>query len=327
MPVIGSNAAQETEYVGSYGLGNIFLGSNLIQGGATPYSPFIRAEGGIITTSGNYMIHTFTTLGSATFNVLQSGSGANNIIEYLVVGGGAQGGLADGANSFSWGSGGGGAGGFLTGSVTPQLGNLSITIGRGGFYTIDPPFSTQTYYSSSLSQITASWASVIAYGGGMGGGYDIQTAGFDGASGGGGYNAAAGAGFAGGSAIYGAQGNNGGTANGGGTSIGSGGGGGGASQVGGTSFTSPTFTTAGAGGSGSLSSISGTPTYYAGGGGGGSMLNGASGGPGGGGGGGNSVTFDGTNATGYGSGGGGARRFGRSGFGSNGIVILRYPFQ
>ena len=57
-------------------------------GGGSPFSPFIIATGGTITTSGNYKIHTF--LSSDTFTV--TGMPVAGTVEYLVVAGGGGGG-------------------------------------------------------------------------------------------------------------------------------------------------------------------------------------------------------------------------------------------
>jgi len=69
--------------------------------------PYIEATGGTITCTGDYKIHTFT--GDGTFCVTSAGSAApcsgtgSNLIDYLVVAGGAGGG-------FKFGGGGGGGG-------------------------------------------------------------------------------------------------------------------------------------------------------------------------------------------------------------------------
>ena len=110
--------------------------------------PFITATGGTITTCGDYKIHTFTGPGTFCVSTI-SGTAANNVVDYLVVAGGAAGG---GTAPFGGTSGaGGGAGGvrfFANPTNNPQCGPASprnapagitvtatafpITVGAGG---------------------------------------------------------------------------------------------------------------------------------------------------------------------------------------------------
>ncbi len=266
----------------------------------------INATGGTvtdITDDGiNYRVHTFTTVGSSSFDVL-SGQGE---VEYLVVAGG--GGVHSGAGG-QGGSGGGGAGGVLTGFETITTGTYNVTVGNGGS-------------NSSSSSVgvggDSSVFSITAFGGGKG----VQSPGegtLDGGSGAGGgifanetsqTNSDAvppGSGVAG-------QGNDGGvgsTANGGTT-----GGGGGAGQPGDTNGD-------GRGGDGISSSITGSQKFYGGGGGGNTINNGGSGEISGGLGGGGSSRQNGESNTG-GGGGGFAPDTGSGGEGGSGIVIIRY---
>jgi hypothetical protein len=153
------------------------------------------ATGGVITTSGNYRIHTFTSTGTLTVSSAPVGS----TVEYLVVAGG-------GGGNF----GGGGAGGMRTGTTLPiTAGAYTVTVGAGGAY--------DTNGSDSI------FSTITSRGGGHGGG-DIG-AGNGGSGGGAKYNS-----FVGGTGIAG-QGRNGGSGHGGFSGRGSGGGGG-AGQVG-----------------------------------------------------------------------------------------------
>ena len=81
---------------------------------------YIVATGGVVTTDGNYKIHTF--LSNGTFTVID-GYGD---IEYLIVAGGGGGG------SYAY-SAGGGAGGFLS-DIAPLIstGDYPIIVGNGG---------------------------------------------------------------------------------------------------------------------------------------------------------------------------------------------------
>lgn len=90
----------------------LLLGSN--NGGSSTSTIFTIATGGTITTFGNYKIHTFTALGYDQFVVSQIGTDPS--IRYLVVAGGAGGGI-----------GGGGAGG---GGI--DYGGIDGTDGLGG---------------------------------------------------------------------------------------------------------------------------------------------------------------------------------------------------
>lgn len=222
----------------------------------------------------------------------------------LVIGGGGGGGTVTGMN------GGGGAGGFVVSQLSLTTGTYSVFVGAGG---------------NNANGQTSSLDTIIAYGGGNGGSYVTSgqpgTTGSAGASGGGGGGSGLGI-ISGGLAIYGTQGNAGGT---GGPNY-AGGGGGGAGARGENAFT--VAMTAGRGGVGLPSSITGTTTYYAGGGGGGAYIGGgfmpASGGLGGGGNGTDTTGQSGAPNTG---GGGGGTNFLTYTFssGGSGIVIIRYP--
>lgn len=292
----------------------------------TSWSPIV-ATGGTTTnytadgTNGvdgvQYRVHSFTTVGSSSFNVTDAGTDGQ--VDYLIVAGGGGGGSRHG--------GAGGAGGMILGNNLVSVASFPVVVGVGGAGGIANTSLPATGGNSSLFTFTA-------FGGGGAGQYSETSSfrrnnGLPGGSGGGGANNAnpntagqGGLGTAG-------QGNSGGnviTAGGQWASAG----GGGAEAAGGNS---PNTTTSGSGGAGLSSSISGTTTYYAGGGGGGGNDSNGTGGSGGIGGGGNGGgnNESGTNGTnGLGGGGGGARAStcftcAPGGSGGSGVVIIRYP--
>jgi autotransporter-associated beta strand protein len=256
------------------------------------------ATGGTTTTSGNYIIHTFTTGG--TFTPTASGN-----VEVLVIAGGGGGGGGTG--------GGAGAGGLLYDdnfSVTAQ--EYTVTVGDGGA-------GGNTSRGHGYNGSNSVFSSLTAFGGGAGGSnYGTYAPTSGGSGGGAGYTSSPGAGTAG-------QGYGGGA-----VGVWSGsypnGGGGGAGAKGDDAVSN---TTAGAGGAGLSCSISGSPQWYAGGGGGGLFQNGtgAVGGSGVGGHGGASGgagTTGGAANTGSGGGGQGGNSGTTAGSGGSGIVIIRY---
>jgi len=287
---------------------------------------FITATGGTVTESGDFKIHTFT--GPGTFCVSQASTiAAENTVGYLVIAGGASGGVG-GSNVTG---GGGGAGGYREGKNTP-IDNFTgspliasaptnavtisatafpITVGAGGAAAGPGDASGNPGSNSIFSTITS-------HGGGGGGGNG--SVGFAGGSGGGGQESD-GPGYAGNTPpVSPPQGQPGGTGSESGNSSGGGGGAGGAGS-------NPT---AGTGGPGVASSITGSPVTRAGGG----ASNGGAGGPGGGGESGGSPSYprgsdsaggNGTANTGGGS--GAAMATHTSGTGGSGIVIIRYKFQ
>ena len=252
----------------------------------------VKAEGGTMSTSGLYTIHTFTSSGTFTANLSLT-------VDYLVVAGGGGGGINHG--------GGGGAGGFRTAtgfSVAPTA--YAITVGAGGAGNTG---GTPTKGSEGQDSVFSTITSI----GGGGGGASLVTAGNGGSGGGAGYSNSPGTGTAG-------QGNNGGNDSTSAPNYGTGGGGG-ASAVGGNGSS----TVAGNGGAGTANSYSGSAVTYAGGGGGGSY-DGGTPGSGGAGGGGDGYSMSGTATAGTantGGGGGGAYST-TSGAGGSGIVIIRY---
>lgn len=259
---------------------------------------FITATGGVITTDGNYRIHTFTSNG--TFTV------TNGVapVESLMVAGGGGAGDTNG--------GGGGAGGVLHTPVTAPLivGSYPVVVGAGGAGGGSPANGTDSTFFS-----------LTAIGGGYGGGGG-NIGGNGGSGGGTGHGASYG--FATGTV---GQGNDGGN-NGAGAFNASPfptGGGGGAGAVGQDAVSS---TVSGSGGNGISNSITGSPVTYGGGGGGGVSGTGTAG-TGGTGGGGNGGVQGGAAATAgtanLGGGGGGGGTTGAAG--GSGVVIIRYQFQ
>jgi hypothetical protein len=277
-----------------------------VRGSYGPQGRFGRAigldasTGGTITTAGGYRIHTFTSTGTTSF--VASGPGT---VEYLVIaGGGSPEFYPNGAH------GGGGAGGYLTGSTAVTAQSYSVTVGAGVI--------NENGQNSSFGPITAT-------GGGRGRGFQPGT---PGGSGGGGGHDLVSATIATGTP---GQGNNGGRAvtAGWGTS----GGGGGAGAAG--SDASPGSSgVGGPGGAGLSSSITGSPVARGGGGGGAGNGGGpnVAGGNGGTGGGGTSNPQGqpgqpGTTNTGGGAGGGphdGGPAGKPGGIGGPGIVVIRY---
>jgi len=242
-------------------------------------------------------------------------------VEYLVVAGGGGGASADQNTSGT--AAGGGGGGFLTGmlQVSPGV-NYTVTVGNGGAGGAAGQSITGNSGQNSV------FGPVNAIGGGHGGSCP-SPAGASGGSGGGssGCGNSPGAGTPG-QGFPGGTGNNN-TYNPGGGAAGGGGAGG--RGEGGSGYKM------GDGGPGKVSSISGTPTYYAGGGGAGGAFEYVQGGRGGVGGGGNggwrinqgykTAGTPGTTNTGGGGGAGGATDGAPAGGGAggSGIVIIRYP--
>ena len=264
------------------------------------------ATGGTVTDitvgADTYRVHTFTTVGTSSLNVIQGGE-----LEYLVVGGG-------GAGGPTYHGAGGGAGGYRSSvigemsgggsmaepSLTINSGSYQVTVGAGGIGGVN-----------NGNGVNSTFSNIIALGGG----------------GGNGRNGGSGSGTSYGTPSVGLgtvnQGYNGGTGvlTSAPPNYGSGGGGG-AGGVGQTG----TSTSGGNGGIGLTSSINGTPMTRAGGGG-GSTYNGGT--PGQGiAGGGNGSSGQGTSAAlNSGSGGGGSERsvgIIQGGSGGSGIVIVRY---
>lgn len=278
----------------------VFDGTRDVGTGTT----FTSATGGTITTSGDYVIHTFTTNGTFTPN----GAGT---VEALVVGGGG-----GGANT---GSGGGGGGYIYNSNVQVTAQSYSITVGNGGT-------GGQSTSAPGAQGGNSIFSTLTAVGGG-GGTSHGNTAGGNGGSGGGGPIRTAAPVATGGTATAG-QGNNGGAGFVDAGWVGSSGGGGGAGAAG-----SAGGNTAGAGkgGDGLLNCIRGTCSYYAGGGGGGEV-NGSFPGAGGLGGGGSAVQDStggngGVNTGGGGAGGSYNGGYPNGGNGGSGIVIIRYKTQ
>jgi gliding motility-associated-like protein len=264
-------------------------------------------------------------------------------LDYLVVGGGGSGGTP-GASVVTThflapdtyccdtrlGTGGGGAGGLLMGtlSITPG-GTYSITVGAGGV--------APSYNSSSSSQGDDGTGSAfgqfqVAGGGGGAGGTTATGSGTgrSGGSGGGGGGKDYRVGGAGNTpSTTPVQGYAGGKSREPATDRTAGGGGGGAGGVGGDA--GPSTSTGGSGGVGKLSYITGAPIYYAGGGGGGALdfLSSESAGAAGNGGGGAGAVSGtpGNGTNGLGGGGGGRGSNGIGGNGGSGVVILRYALS
>lgn len=121
---------------------------------AVALSAFI--DGGTKTVSGGYTIHTFTSIGNNTYSVFAD----NPSVEYLVVAGGGQGGIT----GSTYAQGGGGAGGYRTGSINLSRGsNQVLSVGVGGTGATNTNLPATNGSNSIFSNITS-------IGGGGGGG-------------------------------------------------------------------------------------------------------------------------------------------------------------
>ena len=297
---------------------------------------YMAATGGTVTTSGDFKIHAFT--GDSNFVVSNGGnSGGSNTVDYLVIAGGGGGGHY---------SGGGGAGGFRESHSTPVSGPYTasplatptgitvsaqtypITVGGGGAGGAPPATAATDGSNSVFSTITSTG------GGGAASGESTCNAGRPGGSGG---ASAPGSPSGGGTVGNGntppvspPQGNNGGQSHHEPGSYQLGGGGGGAGAVG-ESITAPFpgRSTAGVGGAGVATAITGSSVTRAGGGGGASDNTPRPGGAAGAGGGGAgaSTGSSGVAGTANTGGGGGGGRPGNGFAGGKGLVIIRYKFQ
>jgi hypothetical protein len=310
---------------------------------------FLVATGGTTTCCGNFKIHTFT--GPGTFTVSQTAvCSANNAVDYLVVAGGAAGGMSNGNQGSA---GGGGAGGFRVSNDTcmpaPQTSPLAnpsgitvtatafpITVGAGGAAISGPNNVVGNSGSNSI------FSTIISAGGGGGGGSASPAAAVAGGSGGGGRAGPNNSGGAGNTPpVSPPQGNAGGDGpSSPGDSAGISAGGGGAGQVGQSANGGSGSFVVGAG----FAGCNGTPgpvsgaRYFAGGGGRGGACtpacnSGGAGGTGGGGAGGDkgpsgaAAGTAGTANTGGGGGASGSLPGPSNGAGGSGIVILRYKYK
>ena len=251
---------------------------------------FMVATGGTIITDGDYKIHIFTANGF--FTVLKLGNG---LVEYLMTGGGAGGGL----NVFNTFSGGGGSAGEYKTDPTflVALGSLAISIGIGGL-------GATVNGNDGANGGNTTFGLLTAIGGGYGGGPGFApiVAG-SGAYGGGG----AAAGGLGGNGIIAFKGGN------GSTGFGGAGGGGGA---GGAAPNAPNTNGGAVGGVGIANAITGALITY------------CKGGDGGG----NTTPGNGQDGVNYGDGGGGNYKgsgvnTGNAGNGKQGVVIIRYKYK
>ena len=266
------------------------------------------ADGGAITQSGGYTIHTFTSSGTFVTN-------RDMDVEYVVVAGG--GGASQGA---------GGAGGYRSSVSGESSGGgasaenpIRLTAGNSYQVIVGAGGAAEGGGNPPVSGNPSSFAGILSVGGGSSAFTFIAQ---DGGSGGSASGNSTGAFQIGGSGVTG-QGYDGGDGpDNSGTGYRAAGGGGGAGAPGGTGIAGSSGP-AGDGGDGVQSSITGSAVYRAGGGG-GAGLNGPSAGSGGLGGGGNGVsTGNGQNGTAYTGGGGGGGNDG--GNGGSGVVIIRYP--
>ncbi len=201
--------------------------------GVTQSSPV--AQGGTVSTSSGYTIHSFTS--SGTFSLLRPAT-----VDYLVVAGGGSGGATTSLVDYNTGAGGAGGYRYLTSQVL-QPGSYSVVVGAGGSVEgVGTPGSDSSFFTTTATGGGA---------GGSGGGTYVQPT--SGGSGGGGGTPGTLTGAAGNAGGYSpVEGYAGGNANSGGAGSTSGGGGG-AGGAGGTPTAGP----------GVANSITGTSVTYA----------------------------------------------------------------
>jgi hypothetical protein len=331
----GSHGGEATGSGGNGGSGIVIVRYpitpviDLVPSVATGGTETTVTEAGII-----YKRHTFSTVGSSTFDI--SSLGSWNQFEILVVGGGGGGGC--------WVGGGGGGGGvayspkyaMAAGSHTVVVGDRGLGVDNPnpiGQYMTNLIYYGTAYYNGKDSSISGPSFStpVIAKGGGHGGSWSPFPPSVGGSGGGGGANQFAASNQLSYSGFI-SFGTSGGEGRGDSPNGYPTGGGGGAVTVGGRWAT----TRSGSGGDGFLSRISGSPVYYGAGGGGGvhgSSSDAQGGYPGRGNGGPfgfvASTSRPSNAPANRGSGGAGNGRTGGEpsygGHGGTGVVIIRYP--
>jgi hypothetical protein len=135
----------------------------------------VIAQGGTTSSLPNWAIHSFTSVGNTSFNVIKGTLG----IEYVVVAGGGAGGWVQGADQSYRTGGGGGAGGYRssvqgepsggnTSAETPfipsPLSSYTISVGAGGSATVT------VSSPGNDSSISGPNVSIVSIGGGSGGG-------------------------------------------------------------------------------------------------------------------------------------------------------------
>jgi hypothetical protein len=330
------------------------VGTATAVGSNTTSTFTIQASDGVNTASRQYsitvnapVIETFTATGPGTFSVP---AGVSTISILMVAGGGS------GGSSLG---GGGGGGGLLEGTLTVTPGSsIAYNVGAGATQSTSTDYYTGYYGSNTtFGPIPGPGSTATAIGGGFGTGHrggpphsfgdgsapqqnsgpNVYNIGGTGGSGGGtgssdgpatvargGFgNQSASAGLTG----YGFNGGAGGGSSAGPNGAHGGGGGGGAGGLGGDTNTHPSLS--GSGGVGRISTLSGSPVYYAGGGGGcGHPPTGGSAAPGGLGGGtagGSPGTRSTAGTTNRGGGSGcGGHPSGGGGAGGPGIIIVKY---
>jgi hypothetical protein len=293
-----------TPLTGSFVAGSTFSIYGVAAVGTTPTVAPKATGGNIVANDGTYWYHAFTSSGTFTPQTPLT-------CDALVIAGGGGGGNNRG--------GGGGAGGLVySASQSLTSINYAVQIGAGG---PGAPAGTNTGGTSGVNSFLGS---IVATGGGYGGGIvTLKNGAAGGSGGGGGGNDGSGIGT-GGAASPAGQGNIGGNGN--ANSAGGGGGAGAAGQ------TAPSTSAGGTGGAGlntyssfASATSTGVSSFYAGGGGGGTYPSATIAGGSGGGGTGGSSSVNATAAiVNTGSGGGGSGEIGPGGAGGSGVVIIRY---
>ena len=160
---LADGETREFRFVVKNSLGSILATSSnayTIQGGA-----FIGATGGTIISSGGYNYHVFTNVGNTNFTISSvSPNPSYNQLDYLVVG-------AGGTTNYyphpQYGSGGAGAGGFVTGNLSiSSTGTYSMKVGHRMNFNNYP--GNPSYFMFGHPGF------VEAYGGGAGGNWSLH---------------------------------------------------------------------------------------------------------------------------------------------------------
>ena len=326
-------------YIRDISVSSIDVSTNLIPLTSGTVGVLQGTGGNTITSSGGFIIHSFTTVGTSTFVPASSGS-----VEVLIVGGGGGGGGRLG--------GGGGGGGVIYIPATNVIGgtSYSIVVGNGGATLNNGQNSTAFGATAAGGGTSGVHDSGVGTAGGSGGGAASNNGNLNQGGASSGNSLGTNNGVANVGTIYGNRGGNMTAARSGGPTRAAGGGGAGGQGL----DTNPNITGdtgqtgAGSGGVGVINTILGPSHYWGGGGGGGGYVEqfggwGGLGGGGGGGGNGNvgqgggSALNSGAAGSGINGGNGGANTGGGGGgcgwvsefggTGGSGIVVIRYLQQ
>lgn len=162
----------------------------LIQSAAASTAPwniqaFANATGGKVTKVGDYIVHTFDTVGTGSFTLNQINR-ADTTFEILVVAGGGSSGRGSNISGVgnTKGAGGGGGGVIYSSAYTLATGSYEVIVGAGGIVPDILPYPGAEPVSGS--GFNSSLGTLVALGGGAGGtgGYTVTGSNFEGANGG-----------------------------------------------------------------------------------------------------------------------------------------------